>query len=79
MAQPQVLNQRVVNEQAQIFYNKEGKPVYALIPLKPLKKRTVSEILEESASEAKRQGIKLKDLLLELEKVRKKLYEKYYA
>lgn len=43
------------------------------------RKRSVSDILSESAAEAKRQGIKLKDVLLELEKVRQEFYEKYYA
>lgn len=81
MPQLQTLDQKVLaRKQIQVFYDIKGEPLYALVPLKrQTSKRSVSEILEENAAEAERQGIKLKDLLLEFKKVRQGLYKKYYA
>jgi hypothetical protein len=74
------LTTELLENEVQVLYNQEGQPLYALVPLKPpLKKRSVDEILKESAAEAKRQGITLKDLLSELKKVRRERYKKYYA
>lgn len=74
------LTTELLENQVQVLYDVKGRPLYALVPLKPpLRKRSVDEILKESAAEAKRQGITLKDLLPELKKVRKELYKKCYA
>lgn len=81
MPQLQTLDQQILaRKQIQVFYDIKGEPLYALVPLKrQVSKRSVSEILKESAAEAENQDIKLKDVLLELKKVRQELYKKYYA
>lgn len=80
----QTLGQKLLVEQAQIFYDIKGKPASVILPFKVFKKiypqkDELTALLEESERIAKKEKISLKELLATLEQVREEMYKKYYA
>lgn len=81
MPQLQTLDQQILaRKQIQVFYDIEGEPLYALVPLKRrVGKRSVSEILKESAAKAKTYDITDRETVKIVDEVREKLFNKHYA
>lgn len=80
------LTTELLENEVQIFYDRKGKPASVILPfdifskLMPRKKKfDLDALLKESSEVAKREGIKLQDLLDTLKQVRHEKYQELYA
>lgn len=80
------LTTELLENQIQVFYDQKGKPASVILPfdifsrLMPRKaKFNLDALLKESSEIARKEGVKLQDLLDTLKQVRREKYQERYA